>query len=221
MTRSRSGARTRKWYGRVTINSREQLVDGRLLHLGATGFQRSMRRFFWGMVASLSLMHAACSVEESTPVSPTGTGGEGASGPIEIRGDGGSGPDVDPARTECEGCLITQCRTEIDDCVLDAACYSPLADNSGMFEQVVTCVDQLRATQPVTRSSLLYCVAAITHDKDWPPPELGTTTVDLIDCMVSGQSGVRMNYGWADAQTVSLPWPTASCGETACSSELM
>jgi hypothetical protein len=211
----------REWYGRVTINSRERLVDGKLLHLGATGFQLSMRRFFGGMVAGLSLMHAACSVDESTPASPKGTGGGGATGPIEIRGDGGSGPDVDPARTECEACLVTQCRTEIDDCVLDPACYSPLVDNSGMFEQLVTCVDQLRATQTVTRSSLLYCVAGITRDELWPPVELGATTVDLIDCMASGESGVRMNYGWANAQSVSLPWPTTSCGATACSSELM
>jgi hypothetical protein len=197
------------------------LVYRKLLHLPATEFQRLMRRFFWGMVASLSLMHAACSVDESTPASPTGTGGGGATGPIEILGDGGAGPDVDPARTECEACLVTQCRTEIDDCVLDPACYSPLADNSGMFEQVVTCVDQLRATQPVTRSSFLYCVAAITRDENWPPVELGATTVDLIDCMASGESEVRMNYDWADAQSVSLPWPTASCAATACSSELM
>jgi len=126
--------------------------------------------------------------------------------------DGGSGLDA------CDKCLDMQCGKELDDCLADPVCFSGDPQDPGQYEQVTSCVEQLRTRQAVKRPDLRNCGLTVGTGSGWPPDGMADTTTNLINCMATGQTMIPMNNSWADTQNLSQPWAPASCAKLACTS---
>jgi hypothetical protein len=149
--------------------------------------------------------------------------GGGAGGTAE-GGAGGLGGDV------CDECLLQQCPAEFDACLSDPACFGD--GTSGQFEDMITCIEQVRAMTPpapAKRIDVVNCGIVVGNNASsfaWPPDGMAQTTTDLINCMATGMQNTPNNNGWAqgdpDVATdpISQKWADGSCAKSSCTSPL-
>src|SRR6266511_923736 len=177
------------------------------------------------LLAAGTALTSACVIKTTT--GDTGTGGAGGSssgtggGPTDSGiadvsrdawQDGGSGVD------SCDQCMVMKCSTEMDDCLNDTACFTGDPGAPGQYEQVTACVEQLRTMRSVKRIDLRTCGTRVGTSSDWPPVGMADTTINVINCLATGQTMVLMNNGWASTAQVMDPWAPNSCAKLACTS---
>jgi hypothetical protein len=145
-----------------------------------------------------------------------GSGGAGGDGAGDAGGQGGASYD------DCDACIDARCTKEFDACLQDSVCISEEADGSGQYEQVVACVEMIRTTRPVKRADLRDCGNSVGSGLStlWPPEEMTVATVDLINCMATGQTNESGNSAWANQSNITNPWAAGSCAKLACTSQL-
>jgi hypothetical protein len=145
-------------------------------------------------------------------VTAGGAGGAGGSGGDDEQGYAGATGDA------CLDCLADKCTDELDACVADTQCFSEEVDGSGQFEQISNCVESQRAAGAVKRNALRTCGIEVGSSSGWPPDGMTEATLNLVNCLATGQSGIPNNNSWADADNLSMKWAASSCAALACTS---
>lgn len=158
--------------------------------------------------------------------SATTTGGAGNSGGANDAGgggvsDAGSGGDGGGATGDsCIDCLSMKCGDELDACLADELCISPDSDGSGQFEQVSICVESQRPMGSVKRQALRDCGTMVSQNLNagWPPEDMTPATLNLINCLATGSSGLATSNDWAADENLMQKWVAGTCAQLACTS---
>lgn len=145
----------------------------------------------------------------------TGVGGNPAGGE-DAGGQGGAGFD------DCDACLDAKCTAEFDACFADSQCISDDFDGSGQFEEIIACTETIRVSRPVKRVDLRTCGTMVSNINStlWPPEDMTVATLNLVNCLATGQAGEAMNNSWANEANINNVWPASSCAKLACTSQL-
>jgi hypothetical protein len=163
----------------------------------------------------------------------TYTAGTDAGGVAAVNGgaggEGGAGlPDF---MEDCNACLDTLCKTELDACLNDPQCFSAEGDGSGEYEAISTCIETARASGLVKRDAVRSCGVTFgassdpedpSNFSDWAPRDMAATTTDLLNCMATSSSQTP-DAQWANdpnnfPAAGPTPWPADSCAKLACTS---
>lgn len=154
---------------------------------------------------------------DGTAGAMAGAGGDGGDGSGDAGGQGGASFD------SCDACLDARCTKEFDACLADPVCFEDAVNGMGQYQVVVVeCVDKIRATRPVKRADLRDCGNSVGAgaSTEWPPQGMTVATVDLLNCMATGQTNESGNNAWANESNIMNPWAANSCAKLACTSQL-